>query len=64
MNRRPTAARTAMEKVDQFIRMAAETPLPPGASRDDFIREVSWKIGFSYDELLAIKAALTAPGRM
>jgi hypothetical protein len=53
------AGQTAEDKVDQFIRMANKTSYPPGTSREDFIRSVTWRIDLTYDELRAIKEALT-----
>lgn len=57
MNGKP-AHKTALEKIDQFLNMAEKTSVPPGQTREVFIRDVDWRIGFTYDELLVLKGVL------
>lgn len=56
----PTAARTAMEKIDELIRIAGSCPLPNDDTRETFMRRTLWRATLTYDELLAIKMTLAA----
>lgn len=56
--KRCRARDTALAKVREVLRAAAEVDIPEKETRDKFINRVTWRVGFSYTELVALEKIL------